>query len=97
MVKAVGIDSGTKSMDIFGFDDETGEVIIDTSHAGAVPAAAGEALFFHFPFRFRQALPEAFALEQPVGILEQRFGLWGERDTERREPPKQGSDGTIDQ
>ncbi len=31
MVKAIGIDSGTKSMDLFGFDDETGEVIIDTS------------------------------------------------------------------
>lgn len=31
MVKAVGIDSGTKSMDIFGFDDETGEVIVDAS------------------------------------------------------------------
>ncbi|WP_457741555.1 DUF1464 family protein [Thermococcus sp.] len=31
MVKAVGIDSGTKSMDLFGFDDETGEIIIDTS------------------------------------------------------------------
>ncbi|WP_367883288.1 DUF1464 family protein [Thermococcus peptonophilus] len=31
MVKAVGIDSGTKSMDIFGFDDETGEIIIDAS------------------------------------------------------------------
>lgn len=31
MVKAVGIDSGTKSMDIFGFDDETGEVIVDVS------------------------------------------------------------------
>jgi len=31
MVKAIGIDSGTKSMDIFGFDDETGEVIIDTA------------------------------------------------------------------
>ncbi|WP_297504063.1 DUF1464 family protein, partial [Thermococcus sp.] len=31
MVKAVGIDSGTKSMDIFGFDDETGKVIVDTA------------------------------------------------------------------
>ncbi|ASJ15894.1 hypothetical protein A3L04_01800 [Thermococcus chitonophagus] len=31
MVKAVGIDSGTKSMDIFGFDDETNEVIIDVA------------------------------------------------------------------
>ncbi|AFK21894.1 DUF1464 family protein [Pyrococcus sp. ST04] len=31
MVKAIGIDSGTKSMDIFGFDDETGEVIVDTA------------------------------------------------------------------
>ncbi len=31
MVKAVGIDSGTKSMDLFGFDDETGEVIVDAS------------------------------------------------------------------
>ncbi|ASJ02173.1 hypothetical protein A3L09_02265 [Thermococcus profundus] len=31
MVKAVGIDSGTKSMDLFGFDDRTGEVIVDTS------------------------------------------------------------------
>ena len=31
MVRAVGIDSGTRSMDIFGFDDETGEVIVDTA------------------------------------------------------------------
>ena len=29
MVTAIGIDPGTKSMDIFGFDDETDEVIID--------------------------------------------------------------------
>ena len=29
MVTAIGIDPGTKSMDLFGFDDETGEVIID--------------------------------------------------------------------
>jgi len=31
VVKAIGIDSGTKSMDLFGFDDETGEVIVDVS------------------------------------------------------------------
>ncbi|MHC1610930.1 MAG: DUF1464 family protein [Candidatus Methanospirareceae archaeon] len=29
MVTAIGIDPGTKSMDVFGFDDETDEVIID--------------------------------------------------------------------
>lgn len=29
MVKAIGIDSGTKTMDIFGFDDVDGSVIID--------------------------------------------------------------------
>ena len=29
MVKAIGIDSGTKTMDIFGFDDQDGNVIID--------------------------------------------------------------------
>jgi len=29
MVIAIGIDPGTKSMDVFGFDDETDEVIID--------------------------------------------------------------------
>lgn len=29
MVKVVGIDFGMKSMDIFGFDDEIGEVIVD--------------------------------------------------------------------
>ncbi len=29
MVTAIGIDPGTKSMDLFGFDDETDEVIID--------------------------------------------------------------------
>ncbi|WP_297498495.1 DUF1464 family protein [Thermococcus sp.] len=31
MVKAIGIDSGTKSMDLFGFDDEAGEVIVDAA------------------------------------------------------------------
>jgi len=29
MVKAIGIDPGTKSIDIFGFDDETGKILID--------------------------------------------------------------------
>ncbi len=29
MVKAVGIDSGTKTMDIYGFDDQDGSVLID--------------------------------------------------------------------
>ncbi len=29
MVRAVGIDPGTRSMDIFGFDDSTGEILID--------------------------------------------------------------------
>jgi len=29
MVIAIGIDPGTKSMDIFGFDDESGDVVID--------------------------------------------------------------------
>jgi predicted butyrate kinase (DUF1464 family) len=29
MVKAIGIDSGTKTMDIYGFDDEDGRVLID--------------------------------------------------------------------
>ena len=29
MVKAVGIDSGTKTMDIYGFDDQDGKVLID--------------------------------------------------------------------
>lgn len=29
MVRAIGIDSGTKTMDIYGFDDKTGEVLID--------------------------------------------------------------------
>ncbi len=29
MVKAIGIDPGTKSMDLYGFNDETGEVMID--------------------------------------------------------------------
>lgn len=31
MVKAVGIDSGTKTMDIFGFDDKDGSIIIDVA------------------------------------------------------------------
>ena len=31
MVKAVGVDSGTKTMDIFGFDDKDGSVIIDVA------------------------------------------------------------------
>lgn len=29
MVRAIGIDPGTKSMDVFGFDDKTNEIIID--------------------------------------------------------------------
>ena len=29
MVKAVGIDSGTRTMDIFGFDDQDGSVLVD--------------------------------------------------------------------
>lgn len=29
MVKAIGIDPGTKSMDVFGFDDVTNEILID--------------------------------------------------------------------
>ena len=29
MVKAIGIDSGTKTMDIYGFNDKNGEVLID--------------------------------------------------------------------
>ncbi|MGA3059601.1 MAG: DUF1464 family protein [Candidatus Bathyarchaeia archaeon] len=29
MVKAIGIDSGTKTMDIYGFDDKNGKVLID--------------------------------------------------------------------
>ncbi len=29
MVKAVGIDPGTKSMDVFGFDDVSGDILID--------------------------------------------------------------------
>ena len=29
MVKAVGIDSGTKTMDIYGFDDQSGDVLVD--------------------------------------------------------------------
>jgi len=29
MVKAVGIDSGTKTMDIYGFDDQDGKVLVD--------------------------------------------------------------------
>lgn len=31
MVKSIGIDSGTKTMDIFGFDDEDGSIIIDVA------------------------------------------------------------------
>lgn len=29
MVRVIGTDSGTRSYDIFGFDDETGEVFAD--------------------------------------------------------------------
>ena len=29
MVRAIGIDSGTKTMDIYGFDDQDGSTIID--------------------------------------------------------------------
>ncbi len=31
MVKSIGIDSGTKTMDIFGFDDKDGNIIIDVA------------------------------------------------------------------
>ena len=31
MVKSIGIDSGTKTMDIFGFDDKDGSIIIDVA------------------------------------------------------------------
>lgn len=31
MVKAVGIDSGTKTMDIYGFSDQNGEVLVDVA------------------------------------------------------------------
>jgi len=31
MVKAVGIDSGTKTMDIYGFDDQSREVLVDVA------------------------------------------------------------------
>ena len=31
MVKAIGIDSGTKSMDVYGFDDKDGRILIDVA------------------------------------------------------------------
>ena len=31
MVRAIGIDSGTKTMDIYGFDDQDGSTIIDVA------------------------------------------------------------------
>ncbi|MEM4813985.1 MAG: DUF1464 family protein, partial [Ignisphaera sp.] len=31
MVRVIGTDSGTKSYDIFGFDDESGEILVDES------------------------------------------------------------------
>ncbi len=66
MVKAVGIDPGTMSMDVFGFDDESGKVIVDAS----IPRdriTENPAIMVNFLRKVQEEVGEIDAIVGPCG------------------------------